>query len=1048
MLAKFFIDRPVFACVLSILIVIAGGAAAFFLPIEQYPSIVPPTIRINAVYPGADAETVSRSVAAPIEQQLSGAKGLLYYRSQSTNDGTLTITATFEVGTNQDIAAVEIQNRLSIATPRLPQEVTRQGITVTKASSAMLAVIALRSDNPQYDDVFLSNYATINLLDSIKRVKGIGDAQVFGAKDYAMRLWINPEKLAHNNLTVSDVAAAVREQNAVFPAGSIGQRPHAEGAITASAITSGRLVEPAQYNNILLRANPDGSNVRVGDVARAEMGSASYSQFGRLNGRATAFILVNLQVGANALEAAKNLEETMNTLQKTFPQGVDWKDPYNTAPYIDLSINEVIKTLVEAVGLVILVVFLFLGSWRATLIPLLAVPVAIIGTFAGLAALGFTINTLTLFGLVLAIGIVVDDAIVVVENVERLMHDEHLNPRDATVKAMQQVTGPVIAIVLVLTAVFVPVAFLGGLTGQLYRQFAITIAVSVIISGIVALTLSPALCRILLKPNHNKFVFFRWFDALFAHLTDSFTYGVRQMIRFSLVSFLVFAALLFATYKLNKLVPTSLVPDEDQGFLVTIVQLPDGASLQRTDAVMKQVEEFYGQHPAVQNVVALGGFDFTTGATTSSATFFIGLKPFDQRHAPGMHVADVARAANMHFASNPDAMIFSINLPAIPGLGDRAGFEFEIQSKGDASIPQLAAVTDKFVGAALSTGQIEYPLTTLKVRQPQLFLDLDRDLAKTRSVPINEVFDTLQAYLGSLYINDFEKFGRIWRVQLQADAPFRKSPADIDRFLVRNTHHQMVPLAGLLNSKFIAGPNAVTRFNGFPSVKVSGTPARGVSSGDALQLINSLAQSTLPVGYSHEFSGASYQEIKAGNSAPYVLAFGLVVVFLVLAALYEKWTLPIAVLLTVPIAAMGALLAIFFRELSQDIYFQVGLLTLVGLSAKNAILIVEFCVARHNEGVPITQAAIEAARLRFRPIVMTSLAFILGVAPLAISSGAGAAARHSIGTGVIGGMLAATFLAIFFVPVFFVTITKLTEFLHPSSKPQPKILPQETPPKI
>ena len=1035
MFSRFFIDRPVFATVLSLLILIAGGAAIFVLPIARYPEITPPTIQIRATYPGADAQTVAQSVAAPIEQELSGVRNLLYYSSSSGNNGATTITATFEIGTDQDLAAVEVQNRLSAATPRLPQEVVRQGLTVTKASSNILGVVTIQDEGGTYDDTFLSNYATINLLDRLKRVEGVGDAQIFGAREYAMRVWIDPDKLAVRGLTVSEVAAAVREQNAVFPAGTIGQRPtEGEVELTVPVITRGRLSEVSEYENIVLRAQADGTILRLKDVARIELGSQSYSLFGRVNGEPTALIPIYLQTGANALATMDGVRAELDLAAEQFPTGVTWGVPYDSTEFIRVSIREVIVTLLEAVLLVLLVVFAFLQSWRATLIPLLAVPVAIIGAFAGMLALGFGINTLTLFGLVLAIGIVVDDAIVVVENVERLMRDEGLNPRDATIKAMREVSGALIAIVLVLSAVFVPVAFLGGLTGQLYKQFAVTIAVSVAISGLVALTLSPALCAILLKPGHGekKFFLFRWFDAGFDFITRGYTAGVRLAIRGSLVTVLIFGILCFAAWRLQQGVPTGFLPDEDQGFVIAAVALPEGASVDRTDALVRQTEEFFMNHPAVENVTVLGGLDFLTGGgiSTNASAMFVSLKPFEERQGPGMSSQAVAGAAMGRFMGSPDGMVLAFNPPPIQGLGIRAGFTMELQQRGGGTISELNDAGNAFTAAAATDPGLEAVRGTLRVALPQLFIELNREKTKMMGVPVADVFETLQAYLGSLYINDFTQFGRIWRVQMQAEAGFRDSPQDINRIYVRNAQGGMVPLSGVVETTFQAGANAVSRFNGFPSIQVTGAPAAGASSGAAIERVAAIAAEALPPGYGYEWSGATYQEIQAGNQVTIVLVFGLIVVFLVLAAQYERWSLPIVVLLAVPIAILGALVAVALRGLAQDIYFQIGLLTLVGLAAKNAILIVEFCVSLVRQGVDPVDAALEAARLRFRPIVMTSLAFILGVVPLAIASGAGAAARHSIGTGVIGGMLAATFLAIFFIPVFFVLIQRVTPDSH------------------
>ena len=1039
MFSRFFIDRPVFASVLSLLILIGGGVAIFVLPIARYPEIVPPTIQVNATYPGADAQTVAESVAAPIEQELSGVKNLIYFSSQSANNGAAKIVATFEIGTDQDLAAVEVQNRLAVAQPRLPQEVVRQGLTITKASTNILAVVTLEAEKGAgFDDVYLSNYATINLLDRLKRVPGVGDVTVFGAKEYSMRVWLDPDKLAVRGMTVADVAAAIREQNAVFPSGTIGQRPTGrEVELTVPVLTRGRLSEASEYENVILRAADDGTVVRLKDVARVELGSRSYDLFGRVNAKPTTLMLVYLQTGANALSTIGGVRAAMDTASAEFPQGMIYRVPYDTTYFITESMTEVIKTLFEAVLLVLVVVFVFLQSWRATLIPLLAVPVAVIGTFAGMLALGFSINTLTLFGLVLAIGIVVDDAIVVVENVERIMAQEGLAPREATIKAMEQVTGPVIAIVLVLSAVFVPVAFLGGLTGQLYKQFAVTIAVSVGISGLVALTLSPALCRLLLKPGHaKKPFFFRWFDKGFDAITSAYTRGVAVAIRASAVTMVIFAVLCFATWRLSKHVPGGFLPDEDQGYILAAVLMPDGTSLDRTDELTRRVEQFYLKHPAVANVTALGGIDFLSGGfnSTNAATMFVTLKPFDQRKGDGLSAQDLVAASYKEFGGERQGMLLSFNPPSIQGLGQRAGFQLELQQRGGGTIGELADAGNKLIAASTERSDLSALRGTLRVSLPQLFVELNREKTKMMSVRVADVFDSLQAYLGALYVNDFNKFGRIWRVQLQAEPEFRNTPQDIDRIYVRNVQGQMVPLSGVVEAGFRAGPNVVSRFNGFPSIQITGAPGPGQSTGQAMTAVRDLADKVLPPGYNFEWSGASFQEVKAGNQAPIVLAFGLVVVFLVLAAQYERWSLPVAVLLAVPIAVLGALLALWFRGQAQDIYFQIGLLTLVGLAAKNAILIVEFCLALRREGKGLVEAALEASRLRFRPIVMTSLAFILGVLPLAVSTGAGAAARHSIGTGVIGGMIAATFLAVFFIPVFFVLILRFTESVSRRSR--------------
>ncbi|HEX8342410.1 MAG TPA: multidrug efflux RND transporter permease subunit [Tepidisphaeraceae bacterium] len=1034
MLSKFFIDRPVLSIVLSLLITIAGAVSIFVLPIARYPEITPPQIIITAAYPGADANTLAESVASPIEQQLSGIKRLLYYQSQSANDGTVKITLTFEIGTDQDLASVEVQNRLSIAEPQLPQEVTRQGVTVTKASANILGVAALESQDGSHDDLYLSNYATINLLDRIKRVPGIGDAQIFGNKNYSMRIWVNPDQLALKGLTIADVSAALRDQNAVFPAGTISQRPTGEEVeLTLPVITRGRLAEAADYEKVILRATPEGAIVRLRDVARVELGAQGYNLLGRLDSKPTTLIVLNLQNGANALSTMESVKAELGDASAAFPAGVTWSVPYDTTTFVRVSIKEVVITLLEAVALVVIVVFVFLQSWRATLIPLLAVPVAIVGTFTGMLMLGFSINTLTLFGLVLAIGIVVDDAIVVIENVERLMHEKGLSPYDATVLAMQQVTGPVIAIVLVLSAVFLPVAFLGGFTGQMYKQFAVTIAVSVGISGLVALTLSPALAAMLLKPSHGKKnVLFRAFDRGFNGITNAYGGLVRASIRAGVVTAIVFGLFAFTTWKLSRAVPGGFLPEEDQGYAVAVAILPDGTSLDKTQRVLQKAEEIFLRHPAVERVVTLGGYDLLSGGTssTSAGVMFAALKPFDQRKAPGLSVQEMIVASNGPlFGAVDEGFVLALNPPAIQGLGNRSGFTMQFQQRGGGSTEDLAAATDKFMAAMAADPRLAALNGTLRVTQPQVFVDVNREKAEMMGVKLADVFEPMQAYFGALYVNDFNKFGRVWRVQVQAEAQFRRSPQDIEKIFVRNVRGEMVPLTALVDSTFRAGPNVVSRFNGYPSVEITGTAGDGHSSGESVAAIRELAARELPAGYGVEWSGASYQEISAGNQAPMVLAFGLLVVYLVLAAQYEKWLLPVAVLTAVPLALFGALLASWLRGYAQDIYFQIGLLTLVGLAAKNAVLIVEFCVALRRDGHGIVESAVMASKLRFRPIIMTSLAFIFGVLPLALATGAGAAGRRSIGTGVVGGMIAATFLAIVFVPLAYVVVQSTTEFL-------------------
>ncbi|MDK2972137.1 MAG: multidrug efflux pump [Candidatus Sumerlaeota bacterium] len=1026
MFSRFFIDRPVLASVISILIFSVGLVALSNLPVERFPQITPPTVTVSAYYPGADAETVAQSVATPIEQELSGAEGLIYYQSYAGNDGSLRLTVYFEVGTDLDIAAVEIQNRLSRAESRLPEEVSRQGITVEKASDSMLMIASLKSTNPEHDAVFLSNYAQINMLDTIRRIPGIGSATVLGARDYAMRAWLDPDQLMAKGLTINEVAAAVRDENNVYAAGTIGGEPVSNGPdLTLPVLTPGRMRSAEEFSKIILKANPDGTVLRLSDIARLELSAKSFSTEGRQDGEATALIGTYLQPDANALDAAQGFEETMQELAKNFPEGVYYELPYDTTPFIEAGIDEVTHTFLEASLLVSLVVLIFLGTWRATLIPLLAVPVSIVGAFAGMYALGFSVNTLTLFGLVLAIGIVVDDAIIVVENVERLMHEEHLPAREATIKAMEQVSGPLIAIVLVLSAVFIPVGFLGGLTGELYRQFAVTIAVSVAISGFCALTLSPALAAVLLRREVQRKVFiFRWFDSAFGLFTRFYRGLVRQSIRFGYITILLFIGMIVLTVKIFNETPGGFIPQEDQGFLIVGVILPPGASLDRTSAVIEEVEDFLLAQPEVEHTVSLAGMDILSGfsANTAGGVLFVKLAPWDQRMGPGQSVEALVGRTGKEFAALKEAIIIPLNPPAVHGLGLRAGIEFQLQDRTGGSLNDFAQIVTEFTETANNDPGLQSVMTTFNVSSPQLFVDVDRLNAKMRGVETSDVYEALQTILGTLYVNDFEQEGRIFQVLLSADSEYRDNPSDIGRLYVRNKDGGMVQLSGIVSTEFQSGPAIVSHFNGFPAVQITGEPVEGKSTGEAIETIEKLAADTLPPGYVVEWSGASYQEIKASGEAFTVIGMGLFVVFLVLCGLYERWTLPIAVLLGVPAGAFGAIIALHLRGIPKDIYFQIGLLTLIGLAAKNAILIVEFASELRRGGMGIVDSAVEAARVRLRPFVMTSLAFILGILPLFLATGAGAAGRRSIGTGVMGGMIAATFLDMLFVPMLFVIV--------------------------
>jgi len=1024
MISRFFIDRPIFAAVLSVFILIAGLASMRVLPIAQYPEIAPPVVTVRAIYPGASAEVLEQTVAAPLENSITGIEKMIYMSSTSTSQGVVEIQVTFDIGTNVDQAALNVNNRVKQAEPRLPQEVRRQGVTVEKGSSAFLQVLAFFSPDGTRDDLFISNYTTLNVLDSLKRVPGTTNVQIFGAKDYAMRIWVKPDRMTQLKLTTSDLLRAVNEQNAQFAAGKIGQSPTGgPQELVYTITTKGRLADPREFENIIVRANPDGSTLRLKDVARIELASRDNDFIGRINGKPATLVGIFLLPGANALEVAGDVKKTMAGLAERFPSGFTYSIPYDTTRFVEVSIREVVITLAEAMLLVTLVVFLFLQNWRATLIPIAAVPVSLIGTFAGLMLLGYSINTLTLFGMVLAIGIVVDDAIVVLENVERIMREEHLAARDAAVKAMEEVTSPIIAIVLTLCAVFVPIAFLGGLTGELYRQFAVTISIAVVISGLVALTLTPSLCVAMLKREHsaNPGRFFTAFNAWFTKVTGRYSDGVAWMIRRGMVGVILFVGMVAVTAGLWRITPGSLVPDEDQGYYISAVILPDGATLQRTDKVVSEVIGIIKSNPNNEDVVAFTGLDFLGGGfRNNAATIFVTQKPWDDRKVTASQLVGELFMKTGHIK---EALVLAFNPPPIFGLGTAGGFEFYLQNRGEGGSKAMAEVLGKFLGAANTDPKLGGVQTLWRATVPQLYVDVDREKAKALGVPITDVFDTLAATLGNFYVNDFNRYGRTWQVLMSAEPAFRKRPEDIGSIYVRSESNQMIPLSSLANVRFSAGPDALGRFNNLPSVKLFGQGAPGVSSGQAIAEVERLAKEVLPPEFSYDWGGASFQEKKSSGTSGLALGLAAVMVFLILAAQYEKWSLPLSVLLALPFGTFGALAAVWLRGFTNDVYFQIGLVTLLGLAAKNAILIVEYAVMKHHEGMSASASALEAARLRFRPILMTSIAFILGVLPLAISTGAGAGARHSVGTGVMGGMIAATFLAIFFVPMFFKLIT-------------------------
>jgi len=1046
MSSAFFIDRPIFASVLSIVIVVVGLVALKTLPIAQFPEISPPVVQIEADYPGASAEVVADSVARTIEVQLPGIDNLLYYDSTSTNDGHVSIRLTFEIGTNVDIAQVQTQNRVKLAEAQLPPEVVRQGISILKFSPDLLAVIALSSSDPTQDTVYISNYALLRVVDNLKRLPGVGQAMVFGQQNYSMRLVLDPVRMAQLGLTPTDIANTVREQNRDFPAGQVGREPAPPGTeLTIPVIAQGRLTEVKDFEELIVRALPDGSMVRLKDVARVELGAQSYVMEGRWNGKPNVFLITFLAPGANALDTVKRVRAEVNELAKAFPPGMHADIPYDTTKFIEVSIKEVLKTLGEAMILVILVVYLFLQSWRATLIPAVAVPVSLIGTFAAMSAFGFSINTLTLFGMVLAIGIVVDDAIVVVENVERHMKEECCSAKEAAKRAMAEVTAPIIAIVLVLAAVFVPVGFLGGITGELYRQFAITIAIAVTISGVVALTLSPALSALVLKlggESHRR-GFFAVFNRFFEWTRLRYTNTVERFIERSAILLAIFGVIIVVTLSVFRFIPPSFLPEEDQGYFITVVQLPDGASKQRTDAVLSKVEKYFLSVPAIHSTDAMSGMNFVFNTRgPNSATMFLPLHHWDERK-PWEHVQALVGAAYGEFAKIPEALILAFNAPPIRGIGATGGFSLQVQDPSGGDFRKFAQITQEFVAKAKQNPVIGGIGSNFRVTAPRLYARVNRERAKALGVPISEIFDTMQAYFGNFYINDFLKFGRVYRVQTEAEAQYRATPDDIRRVYVRAFNAgargagtglggMMIPLDTVVDTEFTSGPDPVTHFNGFNTAWVLGAAAPGYSSGQALEALERTAQEVLvPKGYTMEWSGISYQEAKVGGQSGMAFGFGLLMVFLVLAAQFESWTVPLAVILAVPFGVFGALSAVWLRGMTNDIYFQIGLVTLIGLAAKNAILIVEFANHRRAAGMPLRQAATEAARLRFRPIIMTSMAFIGGVLPLAFATGAGAASRQSIGTGVLGGMLAATFLAIFFVPLFFVTVRRVSERLRP-----------------
>ncbi|EGN0837813.1 efflux RND transporter permease subunit [Salmonella enterica] len=1030
-MANFFIRRPIFAWVLAIILMMAGALAIMQLPVAQYPTIAPPAVSISATYPGADAQTVQDTVTQVIEQNMNGIDNLMYMSSTSDSAGSVTITLTFQSGTDPDIAQVQVQNKLQLATPLLPQEVQQQGISVEKSSSSFLMVAGFVSDNPNTTQDDISDYVASNIKDSISRLNGVGDVQLFGAQ-YAMRIWLDANLLNKYQLTPVDVINQLKVQNDQIAAGQLGGTPALPGQqLNASIIAQTRLKDPQEFGKVTLRVNTDGSVVHLKDVARIELGGENYNVVARINGKPASGLGIKLATGANALDTATAIKAKLAELQPFFPQGMKVVYPYDTTPFVKISIHEVVKTLFEAIILVFLVMYLFLQNIRATLIPTIAVPVVLLGTFAVLAAFGYSINTLTMFGMVLAIGLLVDDAIVVVENVERVMMEDNLSPREATEKSMSQIQGALVGIAMVLSAVFIPMAFFGGSTGAIYRQFSITIVSAMALSVLVALILTPALCATLLKPvsaehHEKKSGFFGWFNTRFDHSVNHYTNSVSGIVRNTGRYLIIYLLIVVGMAVLFLRLPTSFLPEEDQGVFLTMIQLPSGATQERTQKVLDQVTHYYlnNEKANVESVFTVNGFSFS-GQGQNSGMAFVSLKPWEERNGEENSVEAVIARATRAFSQIRDGLVFPFNMPAIVELGTATGFDFELIDQGGLGHDALTKARNQLLGMVA-----KHPDLLVRVRPngledtPQFKLDVDQEKAQALGVSLSDINETISAALGGYYVNDFIDRGRVKKVYVQADAQFRMLPGDINNLYVRSANGEMVPFSTFSSARWIYGSPRLERYNGMPSMELLGEAAPGRSTGEAMSLMENLA-SQLPNGIGYDWTGMSYQERLSGNQAPALYAISLIVVFLCLAALYESWSIPFSVMLVVPLGVVGALLAASLRGLNNDVYFQVGLLTTIGLSAKNAILIVEFAKdLMEKEGRGLIEATLEASRMRLRPILMTSLAFILGVMPLVISRGAGSGAQNTVGTGVMGGMLTATLLAIFFVPVFFVVVKR------------------------
>ena len=1028
MKVSFFIDRPVFSAVISILIVIVGIIGLMMLPIDQYPQITPPVVKISASYPGASAVTVSQAVATPIEQELNGTPGMLYMESNSSNTGSFSATVTFDISADPDMASVEIQNRVKLAESRLPAEVVQNGIEVEKQAASQLMTLTLMSDDPKFDEIYLSNFATLYVLDLLRRIPGVGRVSNIGSRYYAMQIWVDPAKLANYGLTVKDLQSALKDQNRESAAGVLGQQPMSSGIdITIPITAQGRLSSAAQFEEIVLRANPDGSIIRLKDVARVSLEASSYSTESGINGGNAAVLGIYMLPGANAMEVANNVKEAMKEISKTFPEGLEYNFPFDMTNYISQSIHEVYKTLFEALFLVIVVVFLSLQSWRATLIPVVAVPISLIGTFGFMLIFGFSLNMLTLLGLVLAIGIVVDDAIVVVENVERIMEEEKLSPYEATKKAMEGLVGAVIATSLVLAAVFVPVSFLSGITGQLYRQFTVTIVVSVLLSTVVALTLSPVMCSLILKPtdpDKPKNKVFNLINKWLGIGNNHYVKYINRVIKNPRRVMAGFGMALVFIYVFHRLVPTSFLPVEDQGYFTVELELPETATLERTREVTERAVDFIMKDPAVEYVQNVTGSSPRVGTSQARSQLTVILKEWKERD--NTTINEVMERVQKELEKYPESKVFLSTPPVIPGLGTAGGFEMQLEARGEATYDDLVRATDTLMHYASMHKEIAGLSSSLQAEIPQLYFDVDRDKVKLAGVPMADVFSTMKTYTGSVYVNDFNMFNRIYRVYIQAEAPYRQQRENIGLFFVKGSSGDMIPLTALGTTDYTTGPGSIKRFNMFNTSVIRGTTANGASSGQVMEILEQIAREKLPDNIGVEWSGLSYQEKQAGGQTGIILSLVFLFVFLFLAALYESWTVPIAVLISLPVAVLGAYAGVTLCGLENDTYFQIGLVMLIGLAAKNAILIVEFAKDEVDKGRDVIESAIHAARLRFRPILMTSLAFILGMLPMVLASGPGSASRQAIGTGVFFGMIVAVTIGIVLVPFFFVMIYKIT----------------------